>query len=144
MKFTYTLSLQDVVTFNKVACWRLAATTTTAKTRLWLFALNVIAWMAIAYTSAAYSSLYKRPRLAADLNEVLIAFGIAAAVLLASHFYRQRVTREVAFSDTSWLRATRTRTLPKSLSHRNHLACWRFLRCFLANVPREIHAVVRS
>lgn len=110
MKLSYTLSLPDVLAFNKVACQRLAVKTRTAKT-VGGFSLNVLAWMAIAFTSAAYFSLYKKyPELSPDLTELLFAFGAAIVLLTASHLYRQRCFRELAFSDESWLRA------PQSLS----------------------------
>lgn len=109
MKFTYTLSREDAVAVNKVTCRRLAVAATTTKTRVGLFALNVLAWMAIAYTSAAYVSLYKRyPQLTSSLSEVLIALGAAIALLVAGYVYRQNLYRELVFSDASWPRATQS------------------------------------
>lgn len=128
MKFTYTLSQLDVVTFNKLVCRRLAATTTTITARLGLFVLNALAWVAIAITTAAYASLYnKHAWLTSGLNTVLIAFGVAIAVLVASHLYRQKRNRELAFSDASWLRATQSvSATPEGLEIMTSGACTRY------------------
>lgn len=111
MKLTYTLSLADALAYNKVACQRLASKARSSKTVGGLLILNILAWMAIAFTAAAYASLHKRyPQMSADLTELLVAFVVAIVLLIASHLYRRRRFREVVFSDESWLRA------PQSLS----------------------------
>jgi hypothetical protein len=111
VKLTYTLSPSDVLELNKIVYQRLAAKARTAKNIAGPLALNILAWMGIAYAAATYVSLRrKHPDLSSDLNELLVSFAVGVVLLIVGQLYQQRRLRESAFSEKIWLCA------PQSLS----------------------------
>lgn len=102
MKLNYSLSKEQLHAFSKVSCQRLAVS---RGARALLMSLNILAWAAIAFGTAALVGIYQEaPRFASELNSLVIPWGLAVVALVTSLVYRQRLQFNSVFADDSWPR----------------------------------------
>lgn len=96
IRFTVKLDKKEWTSFSKVVNRRL---TSLAKANSKLFVINILAWIPLGYTLAAYMAMYRKYSL---LNEELNAFGgsvvLGAVLLVLSLVFRNRIYSKVVVS----------------------------------------------
>ena len=96
MRFSFKLSKQDLVAFQKLANKRL---TVISKANPKLLVANLIAWIPLGIAMAAYAAMYRKyPDLTHDLTVVLVAVVAGAMLLVVSMLYKQHIYRSAVLS----------------------------------------------